>query len=322
MSDGLGNVENVPIKQVFPTEHNHFTPWLAENLDHLSERIGLDLELVGIEVPVGPFKVDLVATVAGTDDLVVVENQFGQTDHDHLGKLLTYAAGQKASYAVWLAEYFRAEHRSALAWANRNSVEGVGYFGLSITAIRIDNSKPAVLLNGVIEPDEWSKQSASSSGSLTRKEQRYVQFWGPLIERIKETYPRWTKKSIPPKDGWITLPAGRTYPWYAIAFGGDRIRIELYVDGPDSAAQQHLWTQLEAARDVIDQALPGLDWQPLENKKASRIALWSPFEATVDDSGQWNSYYDWVIENLGPFRKALQPQIDALESFVPEAGTL
>lgn len=313
MKTKLGVLQRVPITQVFPTENAHFTPWLAANLSQVSECIGLDLELVATEVPVGKFKVDLVAKVTGTDDLVVIENQFGPTDHDHLGKLLTYAAGQKAAYAIWLCEHFRPEHRSALAWANRNSVEGVGYFGLGVSAVQIGDSSPAVLLTSVLEPDEWSKQSSPMTGPMTAKGQLYTGFWELVIERIKATFPGWTNKSIPPKDSWTTLPAGKTYPWYAIVFTGDkRLRLELYVDGPTKADQQHLWAHFEAASDVINEALPGLEWEPLEGKKASRISLYAPFGATVDRTDEWGDYSDWIINTLGPFRMALQPHIDAL----------
>lgn len=266
------------------------------------------------EVPVGPFRVDLVAQVTGSDDLVVVENQFGPTDHDHLGKLLTYAAGQEAPYAIWIAEHFRPEHRSALEWANRNSAEGVGYFGLRVEALQIGDSPVAVQLATVVEPDQWAKQVTQATATLSPRKQLYMGFWEPLIERIKETYPGWTSMSSPPKDSWTVLPSGKTYPWYGLVFTREkRLRIELYVDGPDEIAQQHLWDQLAAQRGAIDTALPGLTWEPLEDKRASRIALYAPFEASVDREDEWDTYRDWLIDNLGPFRTVLQPHIDQLQ---------
>ena len=310
----FGSLSRLSIQNVWASESRDFTPWLAENLGYLSERIGLDLELVATEVAVGPFRVDLVAQVTGTDDLVVVENQFGATDHDHLGKLLTYAAGQEAAYAVWIAEQFRPEHRSALEWANRNSIEGVGYFGLRVEALQIENSPVAVQLVNVVEPDQWAKQAAQATSTLTTRNQLYMAFWGPLIEQIKTEFPGWTNKSVAPKDSWTDLPSGKSYPWYSLAFTGDkRIRIELYVDSPDEATQLHLWNQLVAARDQIDAAHPGLIWEPLEERRASRIALYSEFEASVDREEDWDHYREWIISHLGPFRSAVQPHIDRLQ---------
>ena len=102
----------------------------------------MDLELEGQEVPVGGYSADLVLNDISADSRVVVENMYGSTDHDHIGKLITYAAGLSASYAVLLAETFRPEHRTALNWLNSISSEERGFFGLSLEIWRIGDSSP------------------------------------------------------------------------------------------------------------------------------------------------------------------------------------
>jgi len=319
MAVEFGQLQRLSIRAVWSSESSDFTPWLAANLDRLSEQIGLDLELVATEVAVGPFRVDVVAQIAGTDDLVVIENQFGPTDHDHLGKLLTYAAGQEAAYAVWIAERFRPEHRSAIEWVNHNSVEGVGFFGLRIEALQIDTSPVAVQLTTVVEPDQWAKQITQATSTVSARGQLYAAFWGPLIEQIKRTYPGWSNKSVPPKDSWMPMPSGKTYPFYSIVFSGDRrLRIELYVDGPNEQAQQHLWNQLLSVRDQIDAVLPGLDWDAIPNARASRISLFAPLDDVgVDNEDHLDTYRNWILTNLGPFRDAFQPHIDQLTTHTP-----
>ena len=317
----FGQLRRREIRTVWQSESSDFTPWLAANLDQLSERIGLDLELVATEVAVGPFRVDVLAQVAGTDDLVVIENQFGPTDHDHLGKLLTYAAGQEAAYAVWIAERFRPEHRSAVEWVNHNSVEGVGFFGLRIEALQIDDSPVAVQLTTVVEPDQWAKQVSQASRTVSARRQLYAEFWEPVLEDIKSTYPGWSNKSVPPGDSWMPLPTGKSNPFYSISFTGQKqLRLEVYVDGPDKTAQMHLWEQLVACRDEIDAALPGLEWDAIPDKRASRISLYAPYDdVSVDRKDQWDTYRHWIIATLGPFRDAFQPHIDGLTPYVPAA---
>lgn len=176
------------------------------------------------------------------------------------------------------------------------------------------DSPVAVQLATVVEPDQWAKQVTQATATLTTRNQLYMGFWEPLIERIKDTYPGWTSMSTPSKDSWMVLPSGKSYPWYGLVFTREkRRRIELYVDGPDEAAQQHLWEQLTAQREAIDAALPGLTWEPREGKRASRLALYSPFEASVEKEDEWETFRDWIIDNLGPFRTVLQPHIDQLE---------
>ena len=73
----------------------------------------------------GSFSADILCRRldGGSDEesWVVIENQYGRTNHDHLGKLLTYAAGLKARTVVWIAEEFRDEHRAALDLLNAST---------------------------------------------------------------------------------------------------------------------------------------------------------------------------------------------------------
>ena len=93
----------------------------------------------------------------------------------------------------------------------------------------------------------------------------------------------------------------------------------MYVDNPEPAAQQHLWAQLTAARQQIDEQLAGLSWEPLDGKRASRIALYSPFDASVDREENWDTYRRWLVDTLGQLRTALQPHIDRLTAYRADA---
>ena len=128
----VASLDDVPLREVWPDEARDFTPWLAEHPDHLGKALAMDLELVDAEVAVGPFSADVVLRDANTGHLVVVENLLETTDHDHLGKLITYAAGLEAHWAVLVARAFRPEHRSALNWLNSLSGEGSGFFGVEV----------------------------------------------------------------------------------------------------------------------------------------------------------------------------------------------
>ena len=139
----LGTLSPVEVRDVWPSESGDFTPWLAENADLLSEALGMDLLHERTEAAVGRYSADLVFREVSTDKAVVVENMFAPTDHDHLGKLITYAAGLGASYAVLLSPEFREEHRSALTWLNSVSADDFGFFGVVLEGWRIGESLPA-----------------------------------------------------------------------------------------------------------------------------------------------------------------------------------
>lgn len=158
-------------------EAHDFTPWLAQNLDRLSEALGLALELREREHAVGRYSLDLLLTDA-TERVVIVENQFGQTDHDHLGKLLTYCAGTSAAIVIWIAETITEEHAAALEWLNKMTIEGTGFFGIELELLRIDASRPAPHFRVIVQPNDWAKR-------VRRQTRESVEWdWEAYVDRL------------------------------------------------------------------------------------------------------------------------------------------
>lgn len=94
MTQELGKLVHLNPRDEWPNEATDFTPWLKEHIDQLSAAVGVDIQLVEREVATGAFSVDLVGEEPGSRRAVIIENQLERTNHDHLGKLLTYAAGK------------------------------------------------------------------------------------------------------------------------------------------------------------------------------------------------------------------------------------
>src|SRR4051794_33676170 len=103
----LSKLLHVDVKTIWPMEATSFTPWLLANAEALGEILGLDLDLEGAEHKVGGYSLDLLGRDTSTDEVVIIENQFGPTVHRHLGQLLTYAGGTDPTTVVWIAESFR-----------------------------------------------------------------------------------------------------------------------------------------------------------------------------------------------------------------------
>lgn len=154
----IGRLNSVPAREVWRHEALDFTPWLLDNADVLSEVLGLDLELETAEHPVGDFSLDLIGRDRLSGDLVIVENQLEQSDHTHLGQIMTYAGGTDASHVVWVAPSFRPEHRRALEWLNERTDETTRFFAVEVKVVRIGDSPYAPLLSLAVQPNDWGKQ--------------------------------------------------------------------------------------------------------------------------------------------------------------------
>ena len=152
----FARLERVPARDCWTDEAGDFTPWLAQNIDRLADALGLSLAPVAREHAVGRYSLDLLLE----DDqgrYVIVENQFGGTNHGHFGQLLTYAAGTEASVVVWIAEHFNEEHLAGVQWLNDHTEPGVAFFAVEVECLRIEGSRPAPHLRVVAQPNEWKQ---------------------------------------------------------------------------------------------------------------------------------------------------------------------
>jgi hypothetical protein len=312
---GLGTIERVDIREIWPNEAADFTPWLAENLATLGKALGLDLELQTQEAPVGGFSLDILARDVRSGRPVVIENQLGQTDHTHLGQLLTYAAGFDANVIVWIAKEFRDEHRQALDLLNHRTGEESEFFGVEVELWKIAESPAAVNFNLVSTPNEWRKQTVNSpraGGPVSEKGGKYREFFQGLIDTLRERHQFTNAKKGQPLN-WYSFSAGRTGFSYGVSFNRDgRARVELYIDTGERERNKQAYDWLEDQKASVESELKvSLEWERLDSRRASSISVRRL--GTIDDDPETlKALNDWMIEGLLDFRRVFGPMLAEL----------
>jgi hypothetical protein len=314
MTKHLSKLERVPLREAWKHEAGEFTPWLAEadNLDTLALALGIsELVLVAAEHWVGEFKLDLLCTDG--DQQVIIENQLAETDHKHLGQILTYAAGVGARKVIWVAESFRSEHVAALQFLNDNTTDELSFFGVQVELWRIGDSPLAPKFEVVVKPNDWVKAGreqarAASSSSPTKLLQQ--KFWVALIERLARNAPC-IRPQKPRPQHWLNNSIGRSgFGLNITANTRDaRLGVELWIPGAD--AKRH-FANLSAQRASIENALGfALDWQELPDAKGCRIATWCP-DASIEDENRWDEYLQWLEQRLLAMDRVLRPIVKNL----------
>jgi hypothetical protein len=270
----------------------------------------MDLELIKREAGVGDFSLDLLAKDLGTGHNVVIENQFGATNHDHLGKLLTYAAGFDASTVIWISEEFREEHGSVLKWLNERIGTDTKFFGVTVEVFQIDDSKPAYRFRSVIAPDDWERGKRFLPDSSTSpKAEAYRQYFQRLIDELREKH-HFTGARAGQPQSWYSFSSGIAGITYGACFAlGGKARVELYIDQGDTATNKQLFDFLAVSRQEIGQELgESLEWERLDNRQASRIALYRA-GSIEDDEDTLIEIRAWMIERLLKLNKVFLPRL-------------
>jgi hypothetical protein len=306
----LGKLDKIELRDQWKDEARDFTPWLAqeENLHELSNAIGIDLELENTEVYVGSFKADIVARDINSDRRVIIENQLEKSNHDHLGKTITYASGVEASVIIWIASKIRDEHQQAVDWLNENTNESFGFFALEMELWKIGDSLPAPKFNIVSKPNGWAKTVKEYSRNSTHTSTQALQldFWTAFVEYCDSVGTTLSLRSPGPRH-WYSIAVGRSNFEISLilnSFEGT-IRVELYIRGKDAKKN---FQQLEAHKQTIESELGcPVEWKELPDQQDSRIVLAK--EANYQDREDWESQHSWLKKWAENFHKVFSPII-------------
>ncbi len=304
----LGKLEKIKdLRSVWKHEANDFTKWLAkeENLNTLSEEIGIDIELMTTEAKTGSFSTDILAVETNTDNKIIIENQLEATDHDHLGKIITYASGHDAKTIIWIVKESREEHRQAIDWLNEHTDEEINIFLCRIELWRIGDSAIAPKFQIVSSPNNWTKTvKRSLDNKMTSTKMLQYNYWTKIKEEIDTNYDKFNSRK----------PQAQS--WYNIALGSSLAHISLDVNTRTSEIKTQIWISdskplfdyLHESKDAIESEMGvELTWERLNGKKASYIQIIRPMN--ILDESNWNESSKWHLNMASKFYDAFSDRI-------------
>ena len=300
----LGTLKKITdLRSIWPHEALNFTPGVAENVDLLADAVGLDITVDETESSVGDFNVDIYASETGTDRKIIIENQLEDTDHDHLGKLITYASGKGADVVIWVVKHAREEHKAAVEWLNNHTDDKIGFFLCEIKLFQIGDSQIAPAFTVVERPNDWTKEIRKTASANSTQQQR-LEYWQAFNDYAftDANFSRIFNKRKPTTDHWMDFSIGSSACHIAVSQIQKRkaVDVELYIND-----DKELFKSLFAHKDEIEKNMEmELEWKELPERKASRILI----EKTVDldDRATWPEQFDYIMDTCIKMKRAFK----------------
>ncbi len=266
----LGKLVEVDIRNVWKHEQYDFSKWLAseENINELGDTLNLTLTDVETEKFVGNYRCDILCKDEITGKVVLIENQLEPTNHDHLGKIITYASGLDASVVVWLVASAREEHASAIEWLNKHTDDDVSFFLVEIHAYKIGDSEPAPQFKIIEQPNDFVKsvKAISKNSDISDTEKKRLEFWTQFNEVLEERGKPFNRRKAT-TDHWYNVAMGSSECSISIDLVNKEHKIRVGVWISDN---KNLYDNFYNNKDEIEAKCGfSLTWDRLENKKAS-----------------------------------------------------
>ena len=292
----LGKLTKIDLRSQWENEPRNFSRWLAEkeNLKELGRIIGIDeIELVETESNVGGFSVDIYAQDKNSEKNIVIENQLEKSDHDHLGKLITYASGKDAQIIIWIVKEAREEHINAVSWLNEKTDLNINFFLLEIELWKIGDSLPAPKFNVVVKPNEWARVQ-KEMGTASDSERLKIAFWQYFVEKAfdDETFSKLFNRRTPSTRNWYSMTSGipGCEIFFRIAPSEKRITAGCYIKG--SHADQ--FDALKERQNELKELLPDLNfqWKVMEKDRLFCAILKTD---DLSDQSRWINCVNWFM---------------------------
>ena len=306
------------VRSKWKDEALDFTPWLSKNLHHLSNELDLKLELVQTEFPVGPYSLDILAKDSERDVLVAIENQLAETDHTHLGQLLTYASGCSVGIAIWVAPEFGYEHAKAIDQLNQWTDDGIRFYAVKVEVFKNSvNCELDAKLRKVVYPGGWNKELTLQSWEMPTTTRLYHDFFQPLINEMLQV--RFAEKAVQYFDRTGRFFPSSVHPGvgYAASLEGNNDAWVTFNIRMESREQtKRVFDELQADRQQIESSIathpkPEWHWFRYNHNDFSSISIRR--DGSIDDPpDKLEETRVWMLALLPKLKEVFEPRLEKL----------
>lgn len=308
----IGRIKKVPLRNLWKKEDKDFSRWLEEQIDILNEVLQLNVSIEQREESVGPFRVDLY----GEDEFgrkVIIENQLEKSDHDHLGKVLTYMTNLNAEVGIWINSDPREEHIKVFEWLNEVTPEGMAFYLVKVEAIQIAGENMAAPLFTIVSgPTITGKQLGEAKKELAERHHVRLKFWAAFIEHMNahnELVRNWS----PTRDNWIGISLGISGISVNLVVTNKNVRSEIFINRGDKEENKKVFDLLAAQKEAIEHEFKAeLDWERMDDKITSRVR-YQLEEVNISDEQDWSKIISFLRDAAERMHKAFKGPVSRLK---------
>ena len=311
----IGKISRRPLRAVWRHEERDFTVWLRDNIDVLSDQLGFELVNPEREQVAGNFSVDIVAETADGRP-VVIENQLERSDHDHLGKLLTYLASFEARVAIWIVSEPRPEHVQAVTWLNQANL--VDFYLFKVEAVVIGDSAAAPLLTKIVGPSVETTAVGATKKEFAERHELRQRFWSSFIPAAGRAGILRGNRAAR-TDNWIDRREG-PIAWI-LSIREHDAQVTLYVDGYGLVGNEAFVRSLLEHQPQIEERFgAALEWDIVEGRKHAKVVARIAGLGYREPEDRWPELERRLINTYAGLRAACDPYLAGADRAGRAAG--
>lgn len=166
--------------------------------------------------------------------------------------------------------------------------------------------------------DKESEEKSSQRKQKQNEEMRQA-FWTKTLEELRARGVSRYENIRPSRKSWLASPTGVVGCGYNFAFSRNLARAELYMSRTQASENKLLFDQLKRERQEIEGRLGAeLEWQRLDDKKASRICIQHPFD--IRDNDSWPEMIEWLCKYVVKLEEVFSEPLDRLNREMKSRG--